>query len=221
MSVPRSDLHGDVPVIGPVAVAKTVGATVTQVAAADPVRRGILFHNPGSVAIRVAPSNLTPSIGIGGIVIYPQTEFALYSDGFIQVNCAWSAIADDGSSNPLTVFDFTDGAQVIPPARTTAMNGNIQIASPNGIQVSNLATLSQSVLGSNINRRGILFQNPGTVPISVCPSNLVASIGAGSLVILPGQEKRIFPQGRVRVTCAWNAIASSGSGNFLTILEFL
>jgi hypothetical protein len=101
------------------------------------------------------------------------------------------------------------------------MNVDVQITSPLGTQISTLGTASAQIIGQNIVRRGILLHNPDTVLIAVSPSNLAAVIGAGSIVILPGQELRIPAKGRVRVNCAFNAIAASGANHSLTVLEFL
>jgi hypothetical protein len=225
MTQPLADLANDVPVLGPIGVAvTTVGTTAAQVIGADAVRRGILFHNPGSVNLRIAPVGSTLVTAAGGILIYPGEEFELLEgdDNLFNVNCAWQAVADGGSNNALTIFNFTDNN----PAQVTQnplmqVNQTAQISSPAITQETALGTVSKSVIGANPMRRGILFHNPGSVVVGVCPANLVALIGAGSLTILPGQEKRILAKGRVRVNCGFNAIAQGGSNNDLTILEFL
>lgn len=223
--LPLSFMAGDVPVLGPIGIAiDDLGTTSQQVLAGDPVRRGLVFHNPGAVSIRLAPANLTPVAGAGGILLYGQSDLILLEgdDNMFNLNCAWKAVADSGADNPLTIFNFTDNNQSVPaPNAVSRLNVNVPITSPNGIAIAALATASQQVIGANPNRRGILFQNPGSEIVAVCPANLDASISAGSWIILPGQERRILAKGRVRVNCAWNAIAAAGIANKLTILEFL
>jgi len=223
---PLASLAYDVPVLGPIAIAfPTLGTSSTSVLGPDSTRAGVVFHNPGSQIIRITPANLTPISGAGGILIYPQEEEAIFSDAAISLNSGWNAVADSGSTNPLTIFNFTGYNAAQPaPMPLTSLTYGVPIPSPNGIQVSNLGTSSQQVIAANPMRRGILFHNPNPEPIliSVCPANLAAlSGGAGSMGILPGQEKRIIARNRIRVNCAWNAVASQGSGNSLTILEFL
>ena len=216
-----SNLVSDVPVLGPIAVAASLSTVSSQVLAADPVRRGVIFHNPGSINIRVVPSNLTPVAGSSGILIYPQTEETIFGTDTIHVNSAWNAICDSATT-PLTIFNFTDANASVPaPEAVAQLTYQVPIVSPNGIQTSTLGTSSVQIIAANPNRRGILFHNPGPNTVAVCPSNLNAIIGAGSMVILPGDEKRIMATGRIRVNCAWKAIASTGSSNYLTVLEFL
>lgn len=221
--VAQSDMANDVPVLGPIGVAvAALGLSPVAVIGADPVRRGIIFHNPGTVNLRVVPANLTPTPGAGGIVVYPQTEETIYGDENLHVNSGWNAVADSAGSNPLTILNFTDNNQsVAAPEAVARLTYAIPIVSPRGVQVSALGTISAQVIGANPNRRGVLFSNPGPNIVAVCPSNLSAVIGAGSIVILPGAEKRIVARGRIRVNCAWNAIAATGSANSLTILEFV
>jgi hypothetical protein len=223
---PLADLSYDVPVLGPIGIAiANLGTGSTQVIGPDPTRAGIVFHNPGTQIIRVAPANLTLVPGSGGILIYPQEEEALFSDAAMALNCAWNAVADSDSNNPLTIFNFSGyNASQPAPMPIARLSYGVPIVSPNGIQVSNIGTGSQQVIGRNPMRRGIVFMNPNPYPrlISVCPENLTASsAAAGTLGILPGQEKRIIARNRIRVNCAWNACADAGSGNSLTILEFL
>lgn len=224
MPQPLAFLSNDVPVLGPIGVAvSTLGTTAAQVIAADPVRRGIVFHNPGNVVIRIAPANVALVSGSGGIVIYPQSDFILLDDNpLFNVNCAWNAVADSGSNNTLTIFNFTDAnSSVAAPNARSQLNYSIPQTSPSGTAVSGLGTASTQVIAANPTRRGVLFHNPGSVNVAVCPANLTAVIGAGSRIIFPGSEFRLFAAGRVRVNCAWKAIAASGAANKLTVLEFL
>ena len=67
MVAPQAQLGSGVPVLGPIAVAITTLTTVaSQVLAADPVRHGIIFHNPSAtIAKRIAPSNMSLAGGSG------------------------------------------------------------------------------------------------------------------------------------------------------------
>jgi hypothetical protein len=225
--LPLARLRGDVPVIGPTAVGVANLTTVSsQVLAADPVRHGVLFHNPSAtIAKRVAPANMALAGGAGGIIIYPQSDWLLLDQGEderFNVNSAWKAVTDDNSDATLTIWNFTDQPQAgNPPLPLADLNLDYQIASPFGTQISGLSNVSQAVLGQNTRRRGILFHNPDTVIIWVSPANLAAVAGAGSRQVLPGQELRIKAQGRVRVNCGFNAIAASAGAHSLTVLEFL
>lgn len=224
--LPLARLRGDIPVLGPTGIAISNLTTVfSQVLGADPVRHGILFHNPGSAAKRVAPANMALAGNAGGIVIFPQTDWLLLDQGEderFNVNAAWNAVTDNNADGALTIWNFTDQPPAgNPPLPIADLNLDIQIASPAGTQVSNLTTASQSVLGPNSRRRGILFHNPDSVIIGVSPANIPAAIGAGSRLILPGQELRLKAEGRVRINCGFNAFAQSGNNHSLTILEFL
>ena len=68
------------------------------------------------------------------------------------------------------------------------------------------------------NRSGIQFHNPGTVTLAFCPGNLDAVIGAGSIILLPGQTKTIYGNDNVKINCAFNGIAESGNNNPITVL---
>jgi hypothetical protein len=223
-----TDLVHDIPVLGPIGVGiGTLGTTWAQVLAADSQRRGVVFHNPGSQNLRVAPANLTvqPSAGQGAILIYPDEEFELYADDE-HMNCsqAWMAWVDSGSNQPISILNFTGANPAVtsPPMPLAQLNQGSIIASPNGSGVL-LTTASASAIGANPVRRGITFHNPGTVNLAVCPANLAAVIGAGGITLLPGETKTFMARSksRVRVNCGWNAIAASGTNNPLTILEHL
>jgi hypothetical protein len=220
------NLAGDVPVLGPIGIALTALTTVSsQAIAADPVRHGLIFHNPSAtIAKRVAPANMTLAGGSGGILIEPQSDLILLSDNdeLYNINCAWNAVTDNNSDGTLTVFNFTDNNPSVPaPEMVAAINMSILITSPNGIGLTSLTTASAQVIAANPNRRGIAFNNPGTAIKYVCPANLAAAQGAGSWAILPGDTKQIIARGRVRVNCAWNGLTASGGDPALSIMEFL
>lgn len=229
MSVtPLADLAHDIPVLGPIGVGiGTLGTAWAQVLGVDTQRRGVVFHNPGSNNLRVAPANLSgqPAQGQGGILIYPQEEFELYGDDeHMNISQAWMAWVDTGSNQPISILSFTGSnpSQTTPPMPLASLNQGSSILSPNGSGVL-LGTSSLLAISANPVRRGITFHNPGSVEVAVCPANLSAVIGAGGIILLPGQSKTFMarPRSRVRVNCGWNAIAASGSNNPLTILEHL
>jgi hypothetical protein len=223
--IPTARLAGDVPVLGPIGVGiATLGTTWAQVIGADTQRRGIIFHNPGAQNLRAAPANLAAQENAGALLIYPQEEATILAEDEMQnVNCAWMAWVDGGSNQPLSILNFTGtNSSVPPPEMLTSLNQGTAITSPNGSGAL-VGTVSIAAIGANAQRRGITFQNPGAVPLAVCPANLVAVYGAGGIILLPGQSKTFMarPRSRIRVNCGWNVIAQSGSGNPLTMLEHL
>jgi len=112
------------------------------------------------------------------------------------------------------------GANGILP--TISQNLNVPIVSPVGSLVD-VGTSSILVIDVNPSRHGIIFSNPTGVNIWVCPSNVVTVSGRGVL-IPPGGLPISFlgdPSQGITFNCGWNAIAASGSGNYLTILELL
>ncbi len=225
-ALPLAYLTGDIPVLGPIGIGIT-GLTTTSstVLAADPVRHGILFHNPSlTIVKRVGPLGSSLSAGVGGIQIYPQSDFMLFDDEYplLNLNCQWVALTDNASDGTLTIFNFTDNNNSVPaPEPVSTMNYGVPNTSPVITQVAGLSNSPQQVIGFNQNRRGIIFQNPNTAVIYVCPANVTPVQEAGSWTVLPGQERRIFAKGRVRCNCAWNAFAAAAGSNQLTILEFV
>lgn len=218
----------NLPILGPYAVAITtltaaaIAATATgNAAAADPTRAGIIFHNPGTKNKRVMPAGSALVGGTGGILIYPQSEYILLQQpgSPYNVNCGWNAVTDDASDGSLTVLDFSPSApntvRVMP---TTRQLQQIPVTSPVGVPSSGIGTGSVAVLSADPQRMGVQFHNPGTITLAVCPANLAALIGAGSLILLPGDTKTIKGNDRIKVNCGWNAIAASGSNNALTAL---
>jgi hypothetical protein len=225
-ALPLAYLTGDIPVLGPIGIGITgLTTTASTVIAADPVRHGILFHNPSlTIVKRIAPVGSSLSVGVGGVQIYPQSDFSLFDDDYplLNLNCEWIALTDDASDGVLTIFDFTDNNNSVPaPEPVSTMNYAIPNTSPVITQMNNLTSTPIQVIGSNANRRGIIFQNPNSEVVYVCPSNVTPVQRAGSWTVLPGQERRIFAKGRVRVNCAWNAFAAAPGNNQLTILDFV
>lgn len=213
----------NLPILGPYAVAVTTLTTVAAtVLAADPTRAGVIFHNPGAQNKRVLPVGGTLIGGAGGILIYPQSEFTLLQDELEQynVNCAWQAVTDNNADGALTILDFTPatpGAPEVLP--TTRKQQQIPVTSPIASTTATLGVGSTRILSADPNRHGVQFHNPGTVTIAVCPDNVAASIGAGSIILLPGQTKTIIGNDHVRVNAGWLAAAASGAANALTALS--
>jgi hypothetical protein len=223
MSAVLAFLSHDVPTLGPIGVGNaTLGTVWQQVLAADAVRRGVWFHNPGTNILRVAPANLAAQNNAGALLIYPQTDQSIFAtDPLMNVNCAWMAWVDVGSNQPISILNFTGANLSVPsPQPLAQLNVDVPITSPLTYGVA-LATTSISVIGANRVRRGIIFHNPGTVNLFVCPANLVAANGAGSFTLLPGQTRQFLASGGIRVNCGWNGIAASSSGNPLTVMEIL
>lgn len=224
---PLASLVYDVPVLGPIGVGvATLGTVWQQVLDFDANRRGVIFHNPGSNNLYVAPRNLSaqPPSGAGALLIYPQEEAVILAENeHDNVNTAWMAWVDQGVNQPISILNFTGTNQSVPaPQPLASLRQGSSIASPvaSGILVG---AASAPVIGANPVRRGITFHNPGTVILALCPDNLTAVVGAGSIILLPGQTKTFMtkPKSRIRVNCGWNAIAAQAGSNPLTVLEHL
>lgn len=217
--------------LGPTAIAISALTTVSQqIIGPDQTRAGIVFHNPGTQNKRVLPAgvsaaDLTAALaalagGSGGLVIYPQEEIILLQDETDQynVNCAWVGVTDNNADAALSIFNFTPtGAPLRLP--TIRQQQQIPVTSPIATQVLGIATGSQTALAQDPNRTGVQFHNPGTVNIAVSPANLGATIGAGSMIVLPGATKTIMGNDQIKVTCGWNVCAASPGGQ-LTALSF-
>lgn len=224
---PLASLVYDVPVLGPIGIGfATIGATWQQVLGFDATRRGVIFHNPGTVDLLVAPANLSsqPANGAGAIRIYAQSEAVILAENeHDNVNSAWMAWSDGGTNQPISILNFSGTNNSAPaPQPLASLRQGSSINSPSGSGVA-LGTASAPLIGANPVRRGITFHNPGNVILGFAPANLAASIGAGSIILLPGQTKTFMakPQSRIRVNCGWNGIAQSGSNNPATVLEHL
>lgn len=219
----QNEIWYNLPIIAPYSIPITTLTTVSaQVIGTDIGRTGILFHNPGTKNKRVLPAGNTLAGGAGGILIYPQEEFILLQGEATQynVNCAWIAVTDDDADGSLTVLDFTPGTPNAPIVQPTIRQlQKVPVVSPVADLAADLTTASQTLLDADPNRHGVIFHNPGTVNVAVCPDNIAAAVGAGSIVILPGDRKQIIGNDRVRINCGWNAIAESGADNRITALS--
>lgn len=211
------------PVIGPEAIGiATLDQTWKTVAPADANRTGIVFHNPGTQYLRVAPANLGVQGNAGALLIYPQNDVMLFTGmPNINVSCEWKAWVDAGSNQPITVLDFIAvDVEAPPPQLQVQLTSNRPIESPVSHGV-NLTNNSVPILAANPLRQGVMFMNANdSVAVAVCPNNLPASIGAGSIIVLPGQTKSFMGSFGVRTNCGWNGIAASAGATPLTILEY-
>lgn len=227
MALQLAELTHDVPVLGPIGIGlATLGTVWTQVLAADAMRRGVVFHNPGANNLFVAPANLSvqPASAQGALLIYPgEVAEVMAEDAHQNVNCAWMGWVASGVSQPISILNFTGAnAAAAAPMPLASLNQGTTITSPNASGVL-VGGASIAAIGANAQRRGITFHNPGTVALAVCPANLAALFGAGGITLLPGQSRTFMarPASRIRVNCGWNAIAQSGSNNPLSVLEHL
>lgn len=226
--VPLSTPAYDVPVLGPIGVAvTTLTTTWAQVIGADPMRRGIIFSNPGDTYSKfVAPANLSaqPATLEGALRIYPQEDLIIFAENEHEnINAAWRAWTENNADAALSIMNFTGANQSVPaPMPLASLAQGSSISSPNGSGVL-VTTTSRAAIGANAQRRGIALHNAGSVALAFCPANLAAVFGGGSVILLPGQTKtyQAKPQSRIRVNTGFNVIAQSGSNNPLTILEFL
>ena len=212
----------DFSILGPYGIAITTLTTVSQqVLAADNARNGVIFHNPGAQNKRVMPAGSVLAGGSGGILIEPQTDYILMKDQDSQfnINCAWIAVTDNNADGSLTILNFTPNTPGAPMVQQSMRAlQQVPVVSPVGFPTINLGLGSVLILAADPNRRGVQFHNPSAVVAAVCPSNLAASIGAGSIIVLPGDTKTIMGNDRVKVNCAWNGASASAGPNALTAL---
>lgn len=105
--MPLASLNQGSTIASPLGSGVLVGGASTTAIAANRQRRGITFHNPGTVALAVCPANLTAVFGAGGITLLPgqSKTFMAKPQSRIRVNCGWNVIAQSGSNNPLTILE--------------------------------------------------------------------------------------------------------------------
>lgn len=95
---------------GKVTAVNNLGTAAIQVVAANPSRRSLVFHNPGTIDVYVAPATdlngqaIALALGAlgGGFLVYANGG-TLQVEGECQT--AWKAMSASGSNNPLTVMD--------------------------------------------------------------------------------------------------------------------
>lgn len=105
------------------------------------------------------------------------------------------------------------------PEPLIRQNYSRPITSPVASGLTNLSNTSVQAIGSNAVRRKIEFINPNaTAIVYVCPGNLTATAGGGSIPVFPGGMLSIEGE---NVNCAWNAIAASAGAFGITVLEYL
>lgn len=105
------------------------------------------------------------------------------------------------------------------PEPLIQQNQIIPIASPLFSSVALTGALTPNVIGSNPQRRGIIFGNPSaTQTIYLAPAGSAITANQG-IPLFPGATLPIMAQGNFQINCGWQAIAS-GNCN-LTILEFV
>ena len=91
-------------------------------------------------------------------------------------------------------------------------------------------TTPQGVLPANTARQSIVFHNPGTIDIFICPTSGYADVNAVSRTSFTpttsalGGCFRVYGNGgslTITGECqlAWQAFSASGSGNPLTVME--
>jgi hypothetical protein len=98
-------------------------------------------------------------------------------------------------------------------------NYNLPFTSPVASGLTNLSNVSVQVIGANPALRKIDIINPNIGhTIYVCPGDLVASAGGGSIPIFPGGGLSLKDE---NINCAWNAIADAAGAFGITILEYL
>ena len=103
---PLARLNVGVAIQSPLTYGIMVGAVSILAIAANAVRRGVMFHNPGTVSCAVTPANLAAVIGAGGITVLPGQTKQIRARGLIRVNCGWNVISASGSGNPFTALEL-------------------------------------------------------------------------------------------------------------------
>lgn len=98
---------------------------------------------------------------------------------------------------------------------TATLGANTGTTSSPAFANATVGTTSLLVIAANSSRIRIAFHspNPSAPNMWVVPSSATAVAGQGVLV-LPGSTVLI------PATCGWNAIATSGAANMLTVLEW-
>jgi hypothetical protein len=103
----RAALSYVVPITSPNGIAVTNLTTASaQVIAANPVRRGIIFSNPGVANKYVCPANLAASVGAGSWTILPGQQRMIIARGRVRVNCAWNGLSANNADPDLTILEM-------------------------------------------------------------------------------------------------------------------
>ena len=103
----RASLNYSVPITSPNTLALTNLTTGSaQVIAANPVRRGIIFNNPGTANKFVCPANLAAAQGAGSWTILPGQSRTIMARGRVRVNCGWNGLTASGGDPDLTILEL-------------------------------------------------------------------------------------------------------------------
>jgi hypothetical protein len=96
----------DIDISSPVASNLTTLTTVSaRIIAPNRNRRGILFHNPGTVNKSVCPANLAAN-GAGSIILLPKAQKQINASGKVRVNCAFNAVTANNADGSLSILEF-------------------------------------------------------------------------------------------------------------------
>lgn len=122
------------------------------------------------------------------------------------------------SLNTTSITDLTDEI-------TTGVNASLGPTTTNtpiGWHALIDTNSTQIIAANTTTRAGLLFHNPGTVSLYICPAldnsgSALAAGGAGSYLLQPGQSLPIVGL----CSSAFNAAAASGAGRPVTVFEFV
>jgi hypothetical protein len=94
---------------GKVTGLNNVGTVGASVIAANPARRKITFHNPGTNILYVYPLVNATGTANAPTLANPGGSFQVFSGGILIIDgeCqgAWGAFGAAGTTNPITVMD--------------------------------------------------------------------------------------------------------------------
>ena len=96
----------------------------------------------------------------------------------------------------------------------------VPLTSPSGSTVLLNSSTQTTVIGQNLNRRGIVFINPGSITVYICPANQSAVIGQG-VEIAAGATVSFLGTELLNYNSGWNGISASSSSVPLTVLELV
>lgn len=78
----------------------------SQFMPANPIRRGVLFHNPGPQRKWISPGNLAASAGAGSIAILAKAEKEILARGKVRINCAFNAVTENNADGALAALEY-------------------------------------------------------------------------------------------------------------------
>src|SRR6185312_1604516 len=100
---------------------------------------------------------------------------------------------------------------------------DIPVLGPIGVGVATLGTVWTQIIGADFTRRGIIFHNPGTHNLFVCPTNISVqpTSNQGAILIQPQSEAEILSENEyTNVNSAWMGWVDTGSNQPVSILNF-